>query len=437
MFKYNIFVFLLLAIPIISGRLINYEEEGAIPDDESERASWTNGILMNKTLGLLQPGDVFLVPDKTFYLMGGIKATGLKSVVIQIDGRIFFSNAIDDWPRQQNGNVLECMHFYSIENVTFTSSGMGTLDGQGATWWGFPGIGYLVRGEDRPRIINVQDSKDILFENLFFLSSPYWTFWVHSVDGLEVRNCHIDNRRDGADEHNIIDLTAFNTDGFDVSGKNVWIHDCSVWTQDDCIAVKGDSENMLFERITASGVGLTIGSIGTDTLVNNITFRDCNMHHTWKGIYMKFRGGNPEVGALVSNVLYENIYMDGPTGWSIWIGPAQQSDSSSLCAANGGCSLCWPQIPSTTCEMDKNFVYENITLRNITIVDPQFSYGMGVVLGHEETPMKNIVFDGVRVIGADNENRGEYYTCEGVSGGVALGDTYPVPSCFEDQTDRN
>ena len=45
-------------------------------------------------------------------------------------------------------------------------------------------------------------------------------------------------RRTNEDHHGIIDLTAFNTDGFDVSGRNVWIHDCVVWAQDDCIAVK-------------------------------------------------------------------------------------------------------------------------------------------------------------------------------------------------------
>ena len=54
--------------------------------------------------------------------------------------------------------------------------------------------------------------------------------------------------------HGLVDLTAFNTDGFDVSGKelnccnhsqtldhlgrNVWIHDVAIWNQDDCIAVK-------------------------------------------------------------------------------------------------------------------------------------------------------------------------------------------------------
>ena len=48
----------------------------------------------------------------------------------------------------------------------------------------------------------------------------------------------ISAKRTDQDHHGIIDMTAFNTDGFDVSGKNVWIHDCNVWDQDDCIAVK-------------------------------------------------------------------------------------------------------------------------------------------------------------------------------------------------------
>eukprot|EP01051_Picozoa_sp_SAG22_P010761 SAG22_NODE_987_length_6142_cov_3.152242_3_plen_183_part_00 len=106
---------------------------------------------------------------------------------------------------------------------------------------------------------------------------------------MEIYNTHISNRRSNADGHGGVEMTAFNTDGFDVSGDNVHIHDCSIWNQDDCIAVKDGSSNMLFERIEASGLGLTIGSIG-GSYNNNITFRDCHMHKTSKGIYMKFRG---------------------------------------------------------------------------------------------------------------------------------------------------
>ena len=61
-----------------------------------------------------------------------------------------------------------------------------------------------------------------------------------------------------------------------MTGKNVHIHDCNVWNQDDCVAVKDGSENMLIERVNASGLGLTIGSI-SGSVVKNITFRDCHM----------------------------------------------------------------------------------------------------------------------------------------------------------------
>jgi polygalacturonase len=132
------------------------------------------------------------------------------------------------------------------------------------------------------------------------------------VNHLEVRNCDIDARRDDRDNHNLYDITAFNTDGYDVTGRDVWIHDCSVWCQDDTIAVKDDSQDMVFERITASGVGLTIGSIG-NSLVKNITFRDIYMHDSYKGIYMKFRGD----GGTIQDVTYENIHMESPSQWPI------------------------------------------------------------------------------------------------------------------------
>jgi polygalacturonase len=52
---------------------------------------------------------------------------------------------------------------------------------------------------------------------------------------------------------------------------------------------------MLFERINASGVGLSIGSIGPSaahSYVRNITFRNCTMYNSFKGIYLKSRPGD-------------------------------------------------------------------------------------------------------------------------------------------------
>ena len=56
---------------------------------------------------------------------------------------------------------------------------------------------------------------------------------------------------------------------------------------------------------------------------------------------MKFRSCDPDPEeseyGTISNILYENIYMDQPSQWAIWIGPAQQFIIDSTC------SLLWPQ----------------------------------------------------------------------------------------------
>ena len=245
---------------------------------------------------------------------------------------------------------------------------------------------------------------------------------------LEVRHVDISARRTDHDGHDIIDLSAFNTDGFDVTGDYVWIHDCTVWNQDDCVCAKDGSTNMLFERINASGVGLTIGSIGGSTN-KNITFRDIYMHNTYKGIYMKFR--DMDNGGTVEDVLYENIVIDNPEQWPIWIGPAQQSDSSNLCAAHP-CSLCWPKLPSKWAPCySASGRYINITLRNITVNNAKKN--PGVLFGNSSTPMENLVFENV-VFNNPTKGKEQYFKCAGVGNAVATGNTNPVPSCFKDLT---
>ena len=127
-------------------------------------------------------------------------------------------------------------------------------------------------------------STNILVENLLFNNPPFWATKFHDVRHLEIRWVGVNARRTTAHGHSLIDLSAFNTDGFDVSGQHIWIHDCEIVSQDDCITVKPStfgSAHMLFERINATGFGLVIGSIGPST-VRNITFRDCNLLNTVK-----------------------------------------------------------------------------------------------------------------------------------------------------------
>jgi len=168
-------------------------------------------------------GDILFISNKTFSLIGGIQAKGLQNVKIIIDGTLLFSDDRETWPVNANGDVLECMYFDDLENVTFTSSGKGTLDGNGKKWWG--AIDFLKHQEDRPRLLHIANSKGIVIEYLLFKDSPYWTCYVENVDGLLIRYSDVDARWTNMDNHTYIDLQAFNTDGFDVTGKNVYIHD--------------------------------------------------------------------------------------------------------------------------------------------------------------------------------------------------------------------
>lgn len=443
------------------------QDAGAIAGDTSTATAIKNGGILNATLNSLQPNDLFIIENSSFAVMGGVQVANLQSVTIQIDGTLLFSDDIKAWPTRSDGSVLEALLFTAPKNVTFTSSGTGTLDGQGGKWWGIPGIGYLIRTENRPRLLHVEGGTDLLVENLLFTRPPYWTTLFSGSEGLEIRNCEIDARRDTDDGHDIIDITAFNTDGFDVTGNNVWIHDCVVWnqvrilygdwrglidvphtssplhhplacyglflpppsSQDDCVAVKDGSSNMVIERLHASGLGLTIGSIGNSN-VNNITFRHITMKNTVKGVYLKFRGGGN-----ISNVLFENVTMETPSQWAVWIGPAQQSDSKDLCAPHP-CSLCWPTLKTAQCNAPAAGQYTNITLRGITI-DLKGKHAPGVILANASAPMRNIIFEDVVVHnpGSFPGSSDKNYYCEGVESGVATGKTTPVPSCFKDETD--
>ena len=107
----------------------------------------------------------------------------------------------------------------------------------------------------------------------------------------------------------------FNTDGYDVTGRNIHIHDVNVYNNDDCICIKDDTQNVLVENVVTSGLGLVVGSIGSSH-VSNITFKNAIMPYTIKGIYLKTRwrdeGPSANLRIGISDVLYENITIIKP-----------------------------------------------------------------------------------------------------------------------------
>lgn len=381
-----------------------------IPHNDQKDVELWNARILNVTLQNLQPGQTLFIENTTYHIMGGLYAAHLENVTIRHEGILkFTSRHLSQWPRTFGNKIMECFQLHQPTNVTWT--GGGILDGSGAAWWGLPFVGYLVREEHRPRLLRISQGRNVVVEQLLLVNSPYWTTLFDNVDGLVVRYVGIQARRTSSTQtHSLLDLTAFNTDGLDISGRNVHVHDCDIWVQDDIVAVKDASvvsENMLFERIRGSGLGLTIGSIGgVSSHVRNITLRDCTVINSVKGLYLKFRQTE---NASIRDVTFENILLQNPSQFAIWMGPAQQSDSKSLCHANP-CSLCWPWIPGTVCHGERNGTYENIVFHNITIVqdNDSSSSSSSVLMGSLDNPMRGVVFDGVRTIVQPQSTEWEY-----------------------------
>jgi len=373
---------------------------------------------------------------------------------------------IPSWRPFPSEPVKECINLRNAKNLTITSDTFqfshehahisdeklknletmtgGIIDGNGESWYGF--IGYLLWTENRPRLLAIHDVEKLTVKNIFLKDSPYWTFLISNTNDITIEKVRIEARRKAEYEnkekhmkHDMYSLSAFNTDGIDLADcNNVHVKNSYVWNQDDGIAMKGSTSDCVFEDLTVSGLGLAVGSVGDGSVLRNATWKNINMPNTDKGIYLKMQqiGGNSSHGAIVSNMTFENITITDPSGWAVWIGPAQQSDSRSLCAAHP-CSICWPLLEDlgAKCDASERGQYSDILLKNVTTIFTNISNAndgirtphlVGNIMGGSKAPIRGLVFDDVVTKGTVNP----IWNCEGVADAEAVGKTWPVPSCF-------
>lgn len=144
------------------------------------------------------------------------------------------------------------------------------------------------------------------------------------------------------------------------------------------------------------GFGASIGSVPPTVnrkCVDAITMRNISMPGTGKGIYIK-SNGNDCIGktSQLTNLRYENIHIDKPVWYAIWIGPQQQQEPHTSLGLD--CSLLYP-LGGSQCPTQGCSDFENITLKDIAITNPLLS--PGAIMGNASNPMRNLVFDNVVV----------------------------------------
>jgi len=269
----------------------------------------------------------------------------------------------------QSSTTSPMLKFCGMTNFTLRN---GTVLGGGRQWYGLLREIQLgdERGRTKPILLDMDCNGNSMFHmhSIHLYDSPYWNTYIRA-DNVHIHDMVIearprgafirasDNLRTSADQlqwHNVTttggyfhtwrnftsegqfwalfedNIANFNTDGLDVIGDSGHIHDCKIDVGDDIVAVKG-GKDWLVERITGSGMGLTIGSEGRSA---NVTFRDCWLPFTMRAIYVK---------AAASSVRYENISVGTGVLFPVWIGPPYQG-----LAADSVCPLTWPWLPYTT-----------------------------------------------------------------------------------------
>ena len=202
---------LLVLTTLTTAKTYTLLDFGAVEGDTSLNASLRNAAAFNTSFTTMQSGDTLTIPQGNFHTMGGIVGRNLANITISIDGTLTLPTSQKNWPRTGPGTkakVMEFFHFYNVSDFTLTSSqmpappgargqnagnnGVGLIEGNGAVWWGIPGVGYLEIGENRPRLLNIESGTNIKVERIFFKDPPYWTTHIHTDNHLEITDCKIE-----------------------------------------------------------------------------------------------------------------------------------------------------------------------------------------------------------------------------------------------------
>ncbi|KAL5334872.1 pectin lyase fold/virulence factor [Aspergillus crustosus] len=225
-------------------------------------------------------GGVIYIPPGDYAFEIWVTLSGGSACAIQFDG-ILYRTGTD------GGNVIMIKHTSDFE--FFSSTSEGAIQGYGYEF-------HVEGSMSGPRILRLYDVSDFSVHDVALVDPPLFHFSLDTCSNGEVYNLAIRGGNSGG------------LDGLDVWSENVWIHDVEVTNKDECVTVKSPAKNILIENIYCNwSGGCAMGSLGDDTNISDIVYRNV---YTWSSnqMYMiKSNGG----GGSVSNLLLENFIGHG------------------------------------------------------------------------------------------------------------------------------
>ncbi|KAL4897484.1 pectin lyase fold/virulence factor [Aspergillus ambiguus] len=253
----------------------NVQSYGGVADNSTDV-----GTALQSAWEACADGGVVYFPPGDYAMDTWVTLTGGKAVAIQLDGIIYRTGS-------DGGNMIMIEHTSDFE--LFSSTSRGAIQGFG---YEFHAEGSL----DGPRILRLYEVSDFSVHDVALVDAPAFHFSMDTCSNGEVYNMAIRGGDSGG------------LDGIDVWSTNMWIHDVEVTNKDECVTVKSPAKNILVENIYCNwSGGCAMGSLGEDTDISDILYRNI---YTWSSnqMYMiKSNGGS----GTVSNVVLENFIGHG------------------------------------------------------------------------------------------------------------------------------
>nr|ANJ43638.1 glycoside hydrolase family 28 [Ramulus artemis] len=210
---------------------------------------------------------------------------------------------------QYNG----CNPFISMKNVDGSGIyGKGTIDGQGGvkltgksqSWWDLAHEAQVKNQyQNNPTLVDIESSREVILYQVSIVNAPNYHVIVGSTNGFTAWGVTINTPP-----------STRNTDGIDPAGsQNITIHDCSITTGDDNIAIKAHFAPSRHISVTncrfGPGHGMSIGS-DIDEGVSDLTVENLVQHDSLNGLQIK---SDRSRGGLVTNVTYSGVCMRNVT----------------------------------------------------------------------------------------------------------------------------
>ncbi|GMJ05375.1 hypothetical protein like AT1G43080 [Hibiscus trionum] len=287
-----VFAFLFISFTLAqSTTTFNVRSYGAVADGRTDNQkafvrAWTDACSLN--------GASIVYVPRGVYMLGPVVFTGPCKGPI-----MFLMSGVLKAPSGPT-DATTWINFRSVNKMLM--KGGGTLDGQGSSAWPYNKCDQNSNCKQLPISLKLDSVSNSRFESFRSVNSKQTHISMFGCENVNITNVEIYAPADSP-----------NTDGIKMgSSTGIRITNSKISTGDDCVAILSGSSGIDVSNVVCGpGHGISIGSIGKypgEKNVDGVSVRNCTLRGTDNGVRIK--SWESPNAAVVSNVLYQDIFMD-------------------------------------------------------------------------------------------------------------------------------